>query len=339
MISWCCVGGVSTFAYFIGLHEPSGVRQLLARPKDSINYALVFLGAPMTHRAFDCVPSGRRCPTVIADARLRGGILLVLLAVATVVVVRRRCIGGRPLFAIASFGVLSALIASLGRAGFGASQALESRYTSISLMAWIGLVLLVALIFTSPRRDRASRRRVVSFGSQPWIALTVCTVLGFGYMAMTANWELWFKGRHDGLLQARANLLKPDATDAELRPNNDPNAIRVLSAGLRRQALTAFRGVDSNKQSRGSTAPKPPLFLAPSPLRFESRVAGANGPPVAEECLLPKVSKKLTAFRNRPLVERLQLRDARRNETSCRSVANAIDSSRPRATIVCAPPS
>ncbi len=257
---WCGAGLISTFAYFWHLNERSGFLRFFSHSKDSLNYALVFLGAPLTLRTFDCVPSGQRCGTVIADARLRGAVLLVALMVVAVRAVRNRIGASRPFLAMATFGVLSAALASMGRASLGTRQALESRYTTLSLTAWIGLVVLLALVISAAISSdgRSEKLSDISSGKPPavdvrsvkepnagsvrtWLLLAIYVGLGIGYTVMTSNWQLWFAGRHDGLMQARAVVLKPNASDAELQPNNDPAAIRILSETLRRNGLSVFR--------------------------------------------------------------------------------------------------
>jgi hypothetical protein len=152
---WCS-GGIITFAsYFYGYVKPAHhppLNYVLANPLEGARYFLIVIGAPFswdagTAMAFGLVIMLIGSPTMVFA--LKEGIL------------RRNGIW----FSLTLFALSSSLLTTIGRAGFGAGQALSSRYTPITSLGIIGLYLLALRISEkSPHKHK-------SFGAYAMLTL------------------------------------------------------------------------------------------------------------------------------------------------------------------------
>ena len=151
--AWLLLAVSATGLYFYDYRKPTGHPPLAASHKffDYPNYLLTFLGSPL----------GRRADTVSRTSAVVVGALLVAILALSVIALRRRrnydMLRARaaPWIAIAGFAVLSACMACIARIGFGLTQALESRYTTFSLLLPISLTPLIILfgsVFAARRR-------------------------------------------------------------------------------------------------------------------------------------------------------------------------------------------
>ena len=134
--------GTATVYFYNYQFPPSaGIGHLLrTNPRSVFEYLLAFLGGSLVDR--------NAASAVVTAASIGLG-LLVLFAASCVWVVRRW--NDRewmrlawPWLALGSYGILSAMLATIGRAGFGAEQATTSRY------AIFGICLIVALVHLLP---------------------------------------------------------------------------------------------------------------------------------------------------------------------------------------------
>jgi hypothetical protein len=81
-----------------------------------------------------------------------------------------------PWFALGSYAIGSAVLACLGRVGYGARYALASRYVTFSIFLTIAVIALVAIIVTEiATARRSTRSRVLIFAT--------CALLVLSYLA------------------------------------------------------------------------------------------------------------------------------------------------------------
>jgi hypothetical protein len=119
-----------------------------------------------------------------------------------------------PWIALGGFAAISAAMASLTRIGFGANQALDSRYTTFSLLLSVGLIggyePAVSLLRTklSTRRSQALLRARIETAS-----VTVLFVL----WAYSAMWGVaWIRSNERMRLWGKAGLLCANVAHTEL---------------------------------------------------------------------------------------------------------------------------
>lgn len=129
-------------------------------PVLGLKYLAALVGAPFTQCSQDTLP-----------AIVAGTVVLCLFTVSLFfVVVRwkgsedtafRACC--YPFLSFSSFGLVSVLVATSGRAGFGVMQALSGRYSSASLMITVGLVgIIYTLLFELRITGRSSAKVILS---------------------------------------------------------------------------------------------------------------------------------------------------------------------------------
>jgi hypothetical protein len=107
-----------------------------------------------------------------------------------------------PWLAIAGFAVISSGIAAVTRIGFGVSQALDSRYTTLSLLFSVALIALVAISDRELRATFSERRRILDWVSRAegaclsLFAITFFISAGWGTEQIRAiqRTRLWGKG-------------------------------------------------------------------------------------------------------------------------------------------------
>lgn len=127
-------GVVSTLAYYIGYHNPDGPSKTLAlkEPLDFIKYYFAYLGRPLTYR-----------PKL---SFLLGVAMTITYAVAALYLLikrRKQFNASLPWFALGLYVFMSAGITSLSRLGFGVVTSMTSRYSTISSLLVVSLILLL----------------------------------------------------------------------------------------------------------------------------------------------------------------------------------------------------
>jgi hypothetical protein len=168
---WSLAFGINIALYAIGYVRPAEGHSAIAHSaSDIFYYNLEFAG-----NAFVSATNFPAEPAAIAI----GSIFLAIFFAAIAFFLRQWkrgdyeiCERMLPWIAIGLFGILSGLIASIFRAGFGAQQALSSRYVTYSVYLPISLVILVPMIVN---------RRGVSRGVWANQAMAIlATILVFG---------------------------------------------------------------------------------------------------------------------------------------------------------------
>ena len=246
---WSAAGAITIAAYFHGYQDPgnhSSPRFLLEHPSIALRHFVAWNGsslAPDRHGALAA-----------------GAIVLLLDAVFLGLVLddwwRRR---QRPPFGawLIVTIVLSSMMLTLNRAGFGVQQAIESRYTAVSMLAPIGLYWIAVA-----RRDRWRIARPMT--------ASLATLMIVGYLAGSVDaWSIapeWnSRKRWMGYLLYSAKY-QPSSLLGKLYPN--PDHARIYSAALERLRYSVF--ADPHVSPDG---------LVPGGARPEFSVETINGDP------------------------------------------------------------
>lgn len=151
-------------------------------------------------------------------------------------------------FAVAGYALLSAAIATKGRAGFGLSQALASRYVTFAIYVPIALVPLAAIVLRDMvRRERLSLGNTRRLAATGGTLLILIQLLGFPRaISFALNWQ------RTGEREKAALLLLPVMTnDAQLvsqfRPN--PDTVVRFAPQLNARGYLHPRLIDSRDAS------------------------------------------------------------------------------------------
>ncbi len=131
------IASISTLLYYFNYHDPTGsVSKTLVfhEPIQFIGYTMLYLGRPLSYGHIAVAFSGFL-------------ILLTFLTIAIFLFVKNKarfkiCI---PWFMLGFYAIASALITGLSRLGYGAGQSLSSRYTTISTLLLLSLIVLLVL--------------------------------------------------------------------------------------------------------------------------------------------------------------------------------------------------
>jgi hypothetical protein len=218
---WGAAGAITIAAYFHGYRDPgnhSSPRFLLEHPSIGLEHFLAVNGsslAPDLHGAL-----------------VFGAIILLLDLVFLVLVLddwwRRR---QRPPFGawLIVTVLVSGMMITMNRAGFGADQALASRYTGISVLAPIGLYWIAVAA-----RDRWRLARPMK--------VSLATLMLVGYLAASVDaWAIapeWYSRKSWMAYLMYSAKYQPSSLLEKLYPN--PDHARVYSAAMERLGYNVF---------------------------------------------------------------------------------------------------
>jgi hypothetical protein len=143
-------------------------------------------------------------------------------------------------FMVAGYAVLSGLVASFSRAGYGAQQAVSSRYIAFAVYLPVALVNLVAII-AADQRSRPNR------GDGFWIRLPACLAMVLVLLHLLAlpaaiheSWETRFNRRQGKAALLMADVLPDNPGISELVGGRDeviPEANVLNNMGYLRPPL------------------------------------------------------------------------------------------------------
>ena len=167
---WIITAAVCGTIYFWGYGKQPGLPGFAPAfsPLEYLSFILQFLGGGLAY-------SLNHQPAIAAA--IFGGLQLGLAAIASIYTVRRfhdRPFVARviPWFALAFYSLGSALLAALGRVGYGASYALASRYVPFSLGLTLAVIALVALVLNDLLKVGGGSRR-----TSRWIKITAAALI------------------------------------------------------------------------------------------------------------------------------------------------------------------
>lgn len=206
--AWLVVCAICAAGYFWGYHKPADL-PAFAPAASAIEYArfiLEFLGGGLAY-SFKDSPE--------AAAAIFGALQFSLFFAALIYSLPRlrdRAFMSRtiPWFALGSYAIGSAVLACLGRVGYGARYALASRYVTFSIFLTIAVIALAAIIVTEiATARRSTRSRALIFAT---CALLVLSYL-VPYKVCAANTRFFLRALSAKDRLAHAAVLFSPAID------------------------------------------------------------------------------------------------------------------------------
>jgi hypothetical protein len=205
LAGWVMIAVISVTIYFWGYEKQTYMPQFAAAVPASeyISFVLQFLGGGLTY-ALNNRPG-------IAAAGF-GAVQLALLVIGL-------CYFGRgfrdrqvvatvaPWLALALHAIASALLAALGRVGFGAEYARSSRYVPFSLALTVAVIALSALVLAELAKRGAPRRWIICAAAILVVAFLV------PHKAARANTLFYLRGYGENGRLAKSAILFSQAID------------------------------------------------------------------------------------------------------------------------------
>jgi hypothetical protein len=228
LTGWLGVTALCATFYFWGYQKPPGLTQFAPAVSwlDYASFILEFLGGGLAYALKDR-------PSMAAG--IFGAAQLVLFLVAAVYFLRRigdRVLFGRaiPWFALGLHSIGSAVLAGLGRVGYGASYALASRYVTFSFYLAISLIGLTALVVHE--RSRVSQ----SLRTRRWVlAISLGLVVAYliPYRVCASNTRFFLRALSAKDRLARVAVLFSQAIDTSeiIKKTAYPNDARPVTGG------------------------------------------------------------------------------------------------------------
>jgi hypothetical protein len=185
MILWAALFVVVAISYFVGYQTPQIPARHAADALDYLTYFLRFNGNALGQFP---LPGRLLLTAIIASAAL-------LLFFGTATVISKRCgmmaSSAAPWIAMGLYAIGSSLVATFTRVHEGTQQALDSRYSSISMnlyVALIGLIAIASQLARQPRRSKGIFQLAPSF-EIPFLVAISCWYLATlpGAVVRTSN--------------------------------------------------------------------------------------------------------------------------------------------------------
>jgi hypothetical protein len=200
---------------------------VLVHPLTYLRYVATYLGSPLASFSGSAWPP--RDTGVAAVVGAAGGIVLVLATLRAV----KRPRSEWPLgsLALASYAIGSGLVVSVARFSFGTPNALASRYTTVSLLFWIGILGVVQ----SAAREETTRRRRLWMGTVSAAATLIAVSSVYSIPIFSARRAL--------LLPARAEMTRGEDLELLKRLHPEVQQVTYGLVVLRRFHLSVFRDV------------------------------------------------------------------------------------------------
>lgn len=224
LAAWLIACAICSAGYFWGYHKPADL-PTFAPAASAIDYArfiLEFLGGGMAYSLKDSPE---------ASAAIFGAVQLALFFSALIYSLPRlrdRVFMSRtiPWFALGSYAIGSAVLACLGRVGYGARYALASRYVTFSLFLTIAVIALAAIIVTEiATAGRSTRSRALIFAT--WSLLVLSYLVPYKICAANTHFFLRSLSAKDRLAHAAvlfsaaidtSEVIKKTAYPGDARP-------------------------------------------------------------------------------------------------------------------------
>jgi hypothetical protein len=218
-------------SYLIGYVSPPGhsdpLQTLLQLPAVSL-FVITEIGSPLAHLLMQF-----HVRKYLHWDQALGALGVVILLVAVVRLVRRRTdtSAAEAVFvATAAFVLGTAALTALGRLKFGLMQALAPRYTSLTLLFWLSLLLLALVALA--RRGPDWRVFLMA------VSLPVLTALASAQSGFTALGGHWTAGRSDAVTALLADVYDPQSLERAYPPGGALPFERARS--LREKHLSIF---------------------------------------------------------------------------------------------------
>jgi hypothetical protein len=228
LAGWLAVTGLCAAAYFWGYQKPADLTAF-APAVSWLDYAAFiseFLGGGLAYAL-------KGNPSVAAT--IFGGAQLALFLIAAVYFARRLNDGpllarAVPWFALAFHSIGSAVLASLGRVGYGAPYALASRYVTFSVYLTIGLAGLLAMMSHEMLRSSPSAR-LRRWTYAVCLLLVVAYLIPYKVCAANSRFFLRALSAKDRLARAAVLLCRAIDTREVITKTAYPNDARPVTDG------------------------------------------------------------------------------------------------------------
>lgn len=237
---WSLTGIVISYLYFHNWVKPGtpSILYSIENPLNSIAYMFIYIGSFFgMHIHNDIQIGGATIPGaqllfIFILAPFVMGILIVSATIISIILVIKNNLleDISEWIALIAFSFASAIITTIGRAGFGFEQALASRYVTLSLLAIIGLYLIALKLTNIKDKNYKIFYKIILF----------FIVLGFvfGYVAGTLAGEKISESRKEMAFNV---LHFTNASDESLKYiYRDPRVIRDRAIILEKYRLNVF---------------------------------------------------------------------------------------------------
>jgi hypothetical protein len=145
LVIWCATAGVCAALYFHGYNKPAYLPAFApaVAAGDYLRFLLIFLGGGLAYTSASRPATAALCYGIAQVA--------LLLIACGFLAARWRELRWKalPWLALCGYAIGSAVLATMGRVGYGPEYALASRYVPFSLYIGVGLVGLTALLSTT----------------------------------------------------------------------------------------------------------------------------------------------------------------------------------------------
>ena len=246
-------GAGITVAYLVGLEHPPqhpSVFVALSQPLGFVEFVLAYLGAPL---GIGMYLFTRETSIVVLVNAMIGAIGLAGLIVGAAWLHARSPASPRalrPWLLLALYGVGSGMMTAVGRLGDGLNQALGSRYTTISALFWVSVLVVVALAMTHALRDGTRGLQRAAIGA---VAVVGTLIIGVGYQTSSVFSARLVAAFHHGVqLGGECLQFHPIAPDPCLKLLNPE--IEVLRDHARRLEALGLGPFATRRAARGVSA-------------------------------------------------------------------------------------
>jgi hypothetical protein len=236
---WALVGVLTWVLYFTDYRStphPRIAYSSIDSWVEYIDYVMTYLGSPLSF--------GRRSLGFVFGL---GGLLLLFATVRNLIFKETTAVDQiSPALGLGGYALGSALVTGFGRSAFGGEQALTSRYTSVSVLFWIALLMLQFALFrasAAPPGARSRSRRITIAACLvvgTITAVAACNSIGSYHHA--CNWR-------ERLIPAQQELLRLEDDHLLKRLYPRPGMIRIAVRFLKRNNLSVFRNDELRRES------------------------------------------------------------------------------------------
>jgi hypothetical protein len=228
LIAWLGLCALCATMYFWGYHKPGDLPAFAPAASwgDYVRFVLQFLGGGLAYAWKE---------HTALSATLFGGVQVTLFFVALSYCLRR--IGDRafvakatPWFALGLYSIGSAVLATLGRVGYGAPYALASRYVTFSIYLTIAVIGLIAVVV----HEKSNTGQTVP--SRRW-SYAICFLLVVTYLvpykvsASNNRFFLRALSARDRLAHAAVLFCRAIDTSEIIKKTTYPNNARPVTEG------------------------------------------------------------------------------------------------------------
>jgi hypothetical protein len=223
---WSLAGILVMGLYFSGWAHPSGhpsIFFILNKPFDGVLYLLVNIGSSLAHDKHTAVGVGI--------------FLVIVLFIELIYLYEFNIFRSNSMWlSLILFSLISSVITTVGRAGFGAEQALSSRYVTFTLIGVIGIYILALNLYNMKSHDRIL---AILFG----VVVSILIIGSItGYTSGISAGKSLKEARLDSAYYLKTYKLQPDYNFQGLY--HSPRTIRSKAPFLETYNLNAFTDND-----------------------------------------------------------------------------------------------